>query len=256
MLEYAPEGLIGVLTPQANTTVEPEFSILCPPGYGLVTARLTSDKPSMDDRLVDYGVSLETTLDRFANMPLGVVLFACTGASYLVEPEQEKAIIAKIEAERGLKLITATDAIADALDVLGAANIGIVSPYGDPLHDHALGYWARRGVGIAKVARIKSVDAAFHPIYALGAKTSKEQLEKLVADNLDAVAMLGTGLPTLPAILAAKARPAPVISPNLCLMWSAMLALRGEAPSAENLGPWLDGSAWRARLAFHTQGQD
>ena len=24
-LEYAPRGLIGALTPQANTTVEPEF---------------------------------------------------------------------------------------------------------------------------------------------------------------------------------------------------------------------------------------
>ena len=27
-VEYAPKGLIGLLTPQANTTVEPEFSIL------------------------------------------------------------------------------------------------------------------------------------------------------------------------------------------------------------------------------------
>lgn len=109
MLEYAPKGLIGVLTPQANTTVEPEFSILCPPGYGLVTARLTSDKSSMDDRLIDYVLSLEKTVDRFANMPLGVMLFACTGASYLVEPEEERAIIAGIEAKRSLKLITAAE---------------------------------------------------------------------------------------------------------------------------------------------------
>ncbi len=256
MLEYAPKGLIGVLTPQANTTVEPEFSILCQPGYGLVTARLTSDKAGMDDRLVDYALSLEETVDRFANVPLGVVLFACTGASYLVEPGEERATIAKIEAERRLKLITAADAIADALDALGAAKVGIVSPYGDPLHDHALRYWSERGIGIAEVARIKSVDAAFHPIYALGADVSMDQLGELTGKDLDAVAMLGTGLPTLPTILAAGARPVPVISPNLCLMWAATLALGGVAPSAENLRPWLDGSTWRSAFAFRTEGKD
>lgn len=29
-LEYAPRGFIGLLTPQANTTVEPECNILFP----------------------------------------------------------------------------------------------------------------------------------------------------------------------------------------------------------------------------------
>lgn len=106
------------------------------------------------------------------------------------------------------------------------------------------------------MARIDSLDAAFHPIYALGADASMEQLGELAVADLDVVAMLGTGLPTLPTILAARARPVPVISPNLCLMWSATLALRGEAPSADNLRPWLDGSAWRAAFTFRTQGHD
>ena len=94
MTEYAPLGLIGVLTPQANTTVEPEFSILCPPGVTLLTARLTSEKASMDNRLVDYVLSMEGSLNRFANAPLGAVIFACTGAAYLVDPEKENETLA------------------------------------------------------------------------------------------------------------------------------------------------------------------
>ncbi len=43
-VEYAPKGLIGVLTPQANTTVEPEFWIMLPPGVAMINARMTSDK--------------------------------------------------------------------------------------------------------------------------------------------------------------------------------------------------------------------
>jgi hypothetical protein len=65
---------------------------------------------------------------------------------------------------------------------------------------------------------------------------------------MDAVAMLGTGLPTLPALLRAGDGPVPVISPNLCLMWRALLALQGEAPSAENLRPWVSGEAWAERF--------
>ena len=53
-LEYAPRGLVGMLTPQANTTVEPEFNILWPRGVAMINARLMSGKASMTDRLVDY----------------------------------------------------------------------------------------------------------------------------------------------------------------------------------------------------------
>ncbi|MFY0691746.1 MAG: hypothetical protein JXR14_07465 [Paracoccaceae bacterium] len=251
MTQYAPLGLLGVLTPQANTTAEPELSILCPPGVSLLTARLTSEKASMDDRLVDYVLSMERTLDRFANAPLGAVIFACTGAAYLVDPDEENRTLAEIEARRGYPLITAANAVADALAALGATRVGIISPYGDPLHAHALAYWEKRHLEIAEVYRITSDDAAFHPIYALSDQASSVGLEALAGRQIEAVAMLGTGLPTLPTLLKAGGAPLPVISPNLCLMWRALLALRGEAPSRENLMPWITGAHWSER--FHAR---
>ncbi len=53
-LQYASKGLIGVSTPQANTTVEPEMQILLPKGITPITARLTSSKSTIEDRLIDY----------------------------------------------------------------------------------------------------------------------------------------------------------------------------------------------------------
>ena len=251
-LEYAPDGLLGVLTPQANTTVEPEVGILMPPGTALIAARLTSDKPTIDARLVDYVDSMERALDQVANAPVEAVAFACTGAAYLVDPAEEDRHLAKIQKERAYPVITAANAVFDALGALGARKIGIVSPYGDPLHGNALQYWEKRGLEIVRVERITSEDAAFHPIYALGGEASRGALEVIGTEGLEAVAMLGTGLPTLPAILRAGGQPLPVISPNLCLVWRSLLAIRGEAPSAENLAPWVTGESWSDRFRART----
>ena len=80
-LAYARNGLLGVLTPQANTTVEPEFSILLPPGAAMLTARVAG---------------LDETCAQFANAPLGAFAFACTGSSYLVGPKAEDAAVARL----------------------------------------------------------------------------------------------------------------------------------------------------------------
>jgi maleate cis-trans isomerase len=246
-LEYARDGLIGVLTPQANTTAEPELGILCPSGHALLSARLTSDKTTIEARLVDYVDTLEATLDRFANAPLSAVVFACTGASYLVEPAREAETVATITARRGYQLITAADAVFDALTVLGAGRVGLVSPYGGALHDACLAYWQGRGVNVAKVARIDSADRAFHPIYALGSGKSREAADFL-GKGIDAVAFLGTGLPTLRTICDMAGGPVPAISPNLCLMWRAVHAVRGTRPDGATLREWLTARSWGPRL--------
>jgi len=95
-LAYARNGLLGVLTPQANTTVEPEFSILLPPGAAMLTARLVSNKPKLNERLVDYVAGLDATCVQFANAPLGAFAFACTGSSYLIGPEAEDEAVARL----------------------------------------------------------------------------------------------------------------------------------------------------------------
>src|SRR6056297_2500531 len=86
---YAPKGLVGVLTPQANTTVEPEFAILTPPGHAFVNARLTSDKPTIPERLRDYFDHYGQAAQQFANAPVSAIGFACTGASYLAGTARE-----------------------------------------------------------------------------------------------------------------------------------------------------------------------
>jgi maleate isomerase len=248
-LEYAPRGLVGMLTPQANTTVEPEFNILWPRGVAMINARLMSGKASMTDRLVDYFDNYGASLKQFANAPVGVVAAACTGASYLAGREREARVMREIAERHKHPFITAALAVVDALTVLNAKKIGLVSPYPDDLNKASVAYWQSHGYDVAAVATVFNEGSAFHPIYSLGGGSASQALQTLKDKPLDAIVMLGTGMPTLRPIADSIGwSGAPVMSCNLCLAWRAVEALDGQAPGRASLEPWLEGEGWVARL--------
>ena len=248
-LEYAPRGLVGVLTPQANTTVEAELNLLWPPGVGMINARLTSDKPSMSARLADYFDNYAVSLRQFADAPVGVVVAACTGASYLAGREREAALVEGIAAQRGHPFITSALAVVDALTALKARRIGLVSPYPDDLDRASTAYWQSHGFVVAQVANASSSERAFHPIYGLGSSSATHALRELEGQSLDAVVLLGTGMPSLHAIADAVGwNGAPVMSCNLCLAWRAVEALEGRECRSSTLKSWLGGEGWASRL--------
>jgi maleate cis-trans isomerase len=247
-VEYAPRGLLGVLTPQANTTVEPELRALLPPGIAMLNARMTSAKPTIVARLLDYLASLEAWTTQFANAPVNAIAFACTGASYYAGVAEEEAAAARIGAARGVPFVTAGHAVRDAFLALGAKRIGLVSPYPNDLTEAAIGYWNASGLEVARVSGSAVRDGAFHPIYAMTGECAHRALLALDPSGLDGIAMLGTGMPTLAPILRTPFHgDVPVISCMLALAWRSVCALDGAAPSRENLLPWVRGEGWGAR---------
>ena len=248
-LEYATRGLIGVLTPQANTTVEPEFGILWPAGVAMLNARLTSTRGSIEERLVDYYDRLDEAVAQFANAPIGAIAVACTGASYLVGAVREDEIVARLEKQFGVPVITSARAVVDALAALAARRIGFVSPYPAALTEASLAYWRERGLDPVEVASAAPDESAFHPIYSMRAAGAREALDGLDGRDLEAIVMLGTGMPTLRPILERpRIGDAPVMSCMLCLAWRTTLALEGGEPTPESLLAWIDAADWRPRF--------
>lgn len=248
-VEYAPRGLLGVLTPQANTTVEPELSYLMLAGYAWINGRLMSGRATIADRLRDYFDGFDHALAQFANAPIGALAFACTGASYLVGVAAEDEALARLSRAAGVPVITAASAVVDALAALGARRIGLVSPYDDTLNAASSAYWAARGFVVAAKTGAFNADSTFHPIYSLGAAAARVGLDAIEEDFLDAVVMLGTGMPTLAAIAASpRHRGAPVLSCMACMAWRALVALDRRSPDGNDLLAFIDRGDWRTRL--------
>jgi maleate isomerase len=248
-VEYAPHGLIGVLTPQANTTVEPEFWMMLPPGVALINARMMSDKDTLEGRLIDYFDQLDTAVRQFHNAPIGAIALGTTGASYLAGIPRERDAVAALTKKTGVPFVTAGLAVVLALNTLNAKRIGIVSPYPEPLTKTCIGYWEEHGFKVDGVVQIENRPDQFHPIYSIAASNAQEGLDELEDMNLDAIVMLGTGMPTLEPILERPAvGGAPVMSCMLCLAWASIDAVRGQEPSADALRTFIRGEGWGERL--------
>jgi maleate cis-trans isomerase len=248
MLEYGFRGLIGLLTPQSNTTVEPEFWIMAPAGANLINARLVSQAGAMNDRLVDYAWQAEATLEQFGNAPLSAVAFACTGSSYLIGAADETGLIERLEAKMKAPFVTAARAITEALRTLSAHRIALISPYSPDLTTASVDYWRRSGLEIAQVIAVAPPPNSFHPIYGIDARSVGLAIDAVAAE-VDAILLLGTGMPTLGPILERAGRGgALLLSSNLCLGWLAISRACRVHTDRDGLMAWIGGAGWAERL--------
>lgn len=237
MNDYGARGLVGVLPPQANTTVEAELGVLLEPEVTMVVSRLVCHEPDSRARLVGYFRNVEASLRAFDAAQPRIVLFACTGSTYLVGLEEEDRLFA----EQPLPILSAARAVLQALDTLNAKRIALVSPYPAWLTDACVAFWRSRGKDVAVVRTPAGERADTRRIYELGSADALKEIHALDRAAVDCILISGTGMPSLAAIAKAPAG-VPVLSSNLCLAWAA----QSEVPMRQ----WLAADApWRTRLA-------
>lgn len=221
--EYGSSGLFGIAVPQANPVVEPEMWSLAPRGVSLVTTRLQGSKVNSRNRLLEYIDNLQVSLDAFDVAPVDAVGIACTGSSYLLGAAQEERQIARHEAAFSYPIVTAAQAINRALSAMNAKVISLVAPYPAWLIDACREYWAAAGIELATVVSYGNGPADTRDVYQFTSRLVEAATRDLDVDGVQAVVLTGTGVPTvkvMPEI--ARRTNRPVLSSNLCLMWSLL----------------------------------
>jgi maleate isomerase len=243
--DYGPRARVGVATPQANPTVEPEIRALIPEPVGVYATRLTHGAPHVEDRLQHYITHLPEAIRSFGPMRLAAFGFGCTGSSYVTGQSREDELTDAAQRECAVTVITAAQAIRQTLATLGARRIALVSPYPEGLAEAGYRYWEQSGIAVTARLRVDPAIDDTHHIYEFTSGDALEALRALLrspeARIADCLVASGTGMPTLRALRTFRHECAlPVLSSNLCLAWAlTRLAAPELAPStpAGLLGP-------------------
>lgn len=231
--EYGPRARVGIATPQANPTVEPELRALLPADVGVYATRLTHPSPRVEERIDHYVRHMPDAIRSFGSLRLAAFGFGCTGSSYRAGTSLEDELTAAAAHECALPVITAAQAIRLALATLGARRIALVSPYPAELAQAGYRYWESAGFAITAKLRVDTEIRDTHRIYEMTSDDALAALRSIDLAGADCVVASGTGMPTLRALRIFRCEcPLPVISSNLCLAWALTQAVAPELAPA------------------------
>ena len=213
---------IGIATPMANPTVEPELRALFPAHVNMLVTRSVATGDSRT-RLVTYFESLESSLESFGGLKLDAFGFACTASSYLLEAGQEPQRCDELSAQFACPVITASQAIEQALRGRGVRRLAIASPYPTWIAEACTAFWTRQGFDVVAATTAAAGMTDTRAIYALDpeqacARFAEDLSREAGTVTADVLLVTGTGLPTLPLLAPlGEALGLPVLSSNGCL---------------------------------------
>ena len=96
-----------------------------------------------------YVTHYREAIESFGALKLESALIAVTGPSYRLWPEGDRELCADLSSATGVRTITASLAIHEALEALHRKEISLVSPYPDWLTSLGAGYWEAAGYRVA-----------------------------------------------------------------------------------------------------------
>lgn len=206
-------AVLGFLVPNFNTVVEPELATLRPDGVTNQTARFAIDAEVLDN--VSAAASAVAACGPAA-LGVGLSTESLPGGLEFLE-QAGRDVGAAVE----LPVYTASHATQAALRALGARTVAVVTPFDDASNRHVREALEANDFEVAGITGL-----ACPSIETIG-RTPIAEIEnafrRVERTGADAIAHIGTGLPTLGLVERLESElGTPIVSCNAALYWQCL----------------------------------
>jgi arylmalonate decarboxylase len=218
-----PKRRIGCIVPGSNVVVEEDFIRLCPPDASVhfARARIDTATPEQFRRMIDQAPDLAQLLTLAG---VGVVGFACTGASFFLGPGSDDALARGMEASAKVPAVPTSSAVVRALRAVGARRISVATPYEKWLNDAEREFLAAAGFEVLVIEGLglcRGVD-----IHALEPGEAYRLAREVDRPDADAVFISCTDFQALGVVERLERELGkPVVTSNQATFWACAAAV-------------------------------
>lgn len=212
---------IGLLLPSSNTTMEPDFYQMAPPGVTVHTARMLL-RDVTPDALEEMAGEAARAARLLKTADVDILAYGCTSGSLIRGVDWEKSLKSRLEETAGVPAVTTAGAVVDGLFTLGAERVSVFTPYTDVVNMHERLFLEAHGFMVDTIRGLGFTDNQ-----RIG-RVSREQLESFIvpAPVSDAVFVSCTNLPVVHLIEALEEKHRlPFVTSNQATMWAALRGL-------------------------------
>ena len=220
---------IGVVVPVSNSNLEPDMTMMCPPGVSAHFARAGGydvDAVPDETQMQRYSAAaVDEVIDGLRACKPNVLLYGCTSATLARGPAFDEEFRAKIEARAGVPAVTAASSLIEALRDLGVQRLAFSSPYVASLNDYAVSFL--EALGFRCVGRADTASALGNDeIAALTPEDVMALAERADRPEAEAIVLSCTDMRAAEAVVAIERRLGkPVVTSNQAMMHAALKRL-------------------------------
>lgn len=148
---YGAKTRIGLISLSTDIAIERDFAHMVPDDrMGLYTTRIRLDWPNTDETFLALADRIPDAASVLVpNIRLDAIVFGCTTASTLIGSDRVEALV---QSRRpGVKVTNPARAAVEALKVLDAKRIVLVTPYTVQMTGNVVRFFERNGIDLVSV---------------------------------------------------------------------------------------------------------